>query len=164
MLLVVVSLFLSPWLAAAQASEPAAPVKGVDKILIFTADTGQVVLNRMIEALTQTGFELDTAVVGFAQTLYVPIVAAYESAVPATVSARVRVRPGNGGSIILLDGDCLAESRLPPDTKVKTEPARYAGKRRSVPRAAFRMLRGAALAYPNGKVLYRRWDAGTPEP
>lgn len=164
-LLIVVNLFLLSRLGAAQASETAAPVEGADEILIFTADTGQVALNRMIGAMRQTGFELDTAVVGFAQTLCVPIAAAYESAVPATVSARVRVRPDRGGSVIWLDGDCLAESRLrPDDTKVKTDPARYAGKRRSVPRAAFRMLRAAALAYPNGQVLYRRWEASAPQP
>lgn len=164
MSLILASLYLLPWLATAQARETAAPVEMADEILIYTADTGQVALGRMIGALQQTGFELDTAIVGFAQTLYVPIAAAYESAVPATVSARVRVRPGTGGSVIFLDGNCLADSRLRSDTKVKTDPACCAGKRRSVPRAAFRMLRGAALAYPNGQVLYRRWDASTQEP
>lgn len=159
-LLLIVSLWLLllPQRAAAQGGqEPTAPFEGADQLLVFTADTGQVALTRMIRALRQTGFELDTAIAGFAQTLFVPIAPAYEPGVPATVAARVRVRPSAGGSVLLLDGTCLADSRLRADRMVKSDDLCYCGRRRSVPRAAFRMLQSAALAYPGGRVAYQRW-------
>lgn len=158
MLLLVVSLFLLPRLAAAQAREVAAPLEGADEIWLTTTDRDSVALRRMVELLRRTGFALDTLVTGFAQTLYVPIAAAYEPREPASVSASVRIERANDGqTLVLLSGYCLPGFRQRPGQKVKADGSCYCGPRRSIPRAAFRMLRSAALAYPGATVVHRRW-------
>ena len=138
-----------------------------DEIAIYTPDSLAVALRTIQGLLQQTGFTLDTTITNvdnsrfLVRTRGLTISSVRFNRSPSGIAyAKAYVTAQGTGARVLLTGFCLPQSRMKYKRKVAMDAAYYQGSEFGHRKAAFLHLQAIALAYPQGRVVYRAgWES-----
>lgn len=135
--------------------ESATLFKQADQVVIYTNDSLSVARHRIAVALQANGFVVDTVLATLVQTQITVLPRTFGVAKPARSEAFAYLRTRGAGTLIILEGFCLADADIIPRRKVKMKDSVYQGAQRGCQKAAFRQLEAVARAYPGGRLSYR---------